>query len=179
MGAEQTHGLAGGGTHGRQPDAAGQAFQDGVGGFARMDQARGNAKRPGRGRDQERTGFQVRVRPVAGGELVLDQPVGGCGIRNAQQRLRQHHEGEPLLGRQRIGVQEILDAADAAGASADRLDQADGERVDPRLGGRIARLLQPRRRKRFVRGRKRGPERRNGGACGRILRVGHGLARSD
>src|SRR6185369_3682271 len=42
--------------------------------------------------------------PVAGGELVLDQAVGGHGVRHAQQRLGQHHQRQPLLGRKRIGV---------------------------------------------------------------------------
>ena len=55
------------------------------------------------------------VRPVAGRELVLDQPVGGRGVRHAQQRLGQHHQRQTLLGRERIGVQEILDAAEPAG----------------------------------------------------------------
>ena len=53
--------------------------------------------------------------PVAAGELVLDQPVGGGGIRHAQQRLRQHHQRKALLGGQRIGMQEVLDAAEPAG----------------------------------------------------------------
>ena len=39
-------------------------------------------------------------RPVAGRELVLDQPVGGGGVGHPQQRLRQHHQGEALLGGQ-------------------------------------------------------------------------------
>ena len=41
--------------------------------------------------------FTSCVRPVAGGELVLDQPVGGRGVRHAQQRLGQHHQRQALL----------------------------------------------------------------------------------
>ena len=94
---------------------------------------------------------------VAGGKLVLDQQIGGAVIRHAQQRLGQHHEGEPLLGGERIFVQEVLDTADPAGAGADRLDIALGAGVDPRLGGRRPRRLaqQP------------GRERRIGGRVGR------------
>ena len=73
------------------------------------------------------------------GELVLDQPVGGRGIRHAQQRLGQHHQREALLGRERIVAQEILDAAEPAGMGADRLDQPRGARVDARLGRGVAR----------------------------------------
>ena len=77
--------------------------------------------------------------PIAGRELVLDQPVGGGGVGHPQQRLGQHHERQPLPGGQRIGVQEILDAAEPAGMGADALDQARGARIDARLGRSRAR----------------------------------------
>ena len=64
--------------------------------------------------------------PVAGGELVLDQPVGGRGVRHAQQRLGQHHQRQALLGGQRIGMEKVLDPAETAGPGADRLDQPAG-----------------------------------------------------
>ena len=70
---------------------------------------------------------------VALAELVLDQPVGGRGVGHAQQRLGQHHEGEALVGRQRIFAQQILDAAEPA-----RL--ASGS---PR-SSRVARVVDPR-----------------------------------
>ena len=72
--------------------------------------------------------------PVARGELVLDQAVGGGGVRHPQQRLRQHHQREALLGRQRIGMQEILDAAEPAGARPDPLDEPRGAGIDARFG---------------------------------------------
>ena len=87
-----------------------------------MDDAGGDAERPGRGRNEQRARFDVVRGPIAGGELVFDQPVGGGGIGHPQQRLRQHHEGEPLLGGQRIGMQEVLDAAEPASAAANGLD---------------------------------------------------------
>ncbi len=67
--------------------------------------------------------LHVAVEPAPGGELVLDQPVGGRGVGHAQQRLGQHHQRQALLGRERIGVQKILDPAEPAGLGADRLDQ--------------------------------------------------------
>ena len=51
---------------------------------------------------------------IALAELVLDQPVGGRGVGHAQERLGQHHEGEPLLGRERVFPQHLLDAAEPA-----------------------------------------------------------------
>ncbi len=85
--------------------------------------------------------MQIAVEPTAGGKLVLDQPVGGGGIGHAQKRFRQHHQRQALLGRERIGVEKILDAAEAAGPGPDRLDEASGARVDPRFRRRIARGL--------------------------------------
>ena len=72
-------------------------------------------------------------REIALAELVLDQAVGGGGIRHAQQRLGQHHQGQAFLGGERIFPQQFLDAAEPAALGADRLDQARGVRVDARL----------------------------------------------
>ena len=58
-----------------------------------------------------RMGFNVAVQPAAGGKLVFDQAVGGGGIGHAQQRLGQHHQRQTLFGRERIGMQELFDAA--------------------------------------------------------------------
>ena len=49
--------------------------------------------------------------PVAGGELVADQGVARCGVRNAQQRLGKAHQRYALLAGQRIFVDQPLDAA--------------------------------------------------------------------
>ena len=79
------------------------------------------------------------MRPVAGLEFVLDQAVGGVGVRHPQQRLGQHHQRQPLFGGERIGVQEIFNAADTADAGANCLHQAGGAGIDARLGlGRTA-----------------------------------------
>ena len=89
---------------------------------------------------RKRVRLHVGAGPVAGRELVLDQAVGGGGIGHPQQRLRQHHQGEALLGGKRIGMQEILDPAEPAGPAADALDQPGGAGIDP-----CARPRRPRR----------------------------------
>ncbi len=129
MRAEQPHRLTGGGPHRRQPEPPDQAFDDGLGRLAGLDDAGGEAKRPGRGGHEE--GVRVlSLRPIARRKLVLDQLVGGGSIRHSQQRLRQHHQREPFAGRERIGVQEVLDPAQAPKMAADGLDQATGAPVD-------------------------------------------------
>ena len=132
MRAEEPHRLARRGAHRRQAEPLDQPVEDGLRRLAGLDDAGGDAERPGRGRDQERVRLHARAAPVAGGELVLDQPVGGGGVRHAQQRLGQHHQREALLGRQRIGVQEILDAAEPAGAARGWPRSAGSRRVDAR-----------------------------------------------
>jgi hypothetical protein len=73
------------------------------------------------------------VGEIALPELVLDEAVGGGGVRHAQERLGQHHEGEALPGGQGVFAQHRLDAAEAAAMRADRLDQGAGAFVDPSL----------------------------------------------
>ena len=67
---------------------------------------------------------------VALAELVLDELVGGAGIGHAQQRLRQHHQRQTLLGRERELAQHVLDPAERIVIGADRLDQACRDAVD-------------------------------------------------
>ena len=70
---------------------------------------------------------------VALAELVLDELVGGAGVRHAQQRFRQHHQRQPLLGGEREFAQHVLDAAERIVIGPDRLDQPRRRAVDPRL----------------------------------------------
>ena len=58
--------------------------------------------------------------------------VGGAGVRHPQQGLRQHHQREALLGREREFAQHVLDAAERIVVGADGLDQARRGAVDPR-----------------------------------------------
>jgi hypothetical protein len=134
-GDSQPHRLAHGGAHGRQAQASGEIVENPFRGFARMDDARADPERPRRGGDQKRVGFHLVVRPVAGRELVLDKAINGGRVGHPQQRLCQHHQGEPLAGGERIFVQEVLDAAEAAGAGADRPHQLRSARIDPRFNG--------------------------------------------
>ena len=154
MRAQQPHRLAGRGAHRRQAEPADQARDDPLRGLMGLDDAGRQAERPGRGGDQERIRTHLVMRKIRRRELVLDQAVGGGVVGNPQQRLGQHHEGEALLGGQRIFMQEILDPADAAGARADRRDEAGRAGIDARLGRRLApRLGEKARRQLLVGGR--------------------------
>jgi hypothetical protein len=93
------------------------------------------------------------IGPVAGGQLVLDQPVGGRRIRHAQQCFGQHHQGKALLGGERVFAQEILDAAEPAAGRADRLDQPRRARIDAAFGGWPARSLRQQARRDLLVGR--------------------------
>ena len=140
MRAKQAHRLSGRRPHRRHAKPLHQRADDPVRGFAGLDDPRGDAQRPGRGRHQERRRPAVVLRPVAGLELVLDQPVGGRGIGNPQQRLCQNHERQSLASGQGIGMEEVLNPAEAAGSGPDRLDQPAGPRIDPHFrAGRTGR----------------------------------------
>ena len=73
--------------------------------------------------------------------------VGGAGVRHAQQRLREHHQRQALLGGEREFAQHVLDAAEPVVVGANGLDQPRRHAVDPRflLLGSSGRLEQPRR----------------------------------
>ncbi len=138
MRAEEPHRLPRRRAHRGQAEPPHDAVENRLRRLAGMNDAGGDAERPGRGRDQKRGRFHVAVAPAAGGELVLDQPVGGRGVGHAQQRLGQHHERQALLGRERIGVQKFLDAAEPAGLGADGFDQFFGAGIDAGFGRGVA-----------------------------------------
>ena len=161
MRADEPHRLAGRRAHRRQAEAAHDRVEDRLRRLARMDDPGGDAERPGRGRNQHGRGSHLAVEPAAGGELVLDQAVGGRGVGHAQQRLGQHHQRQALLGGERIGVQQILDAAEARRPGADRLDQPARARVDAALRGGRGRLRQENRGQFLVRRRVRRSKRRH------------------
>jgi hypothetical protein len=70
---------------------------------------------------------------VALAELVLDELVGGAGVRHPQQRFRQHHQRQPFLGRQRKLAQHVLDAAERVVIGPDGLDHPRRRPVDARF----------------------------------------------
>ena len=132
MRAHEPHRLADRRAQRRQADASGKAGQYALRRLARMDDPRAQAERPARSRDEQGIGFDFVMRPIGMTELVFDQPIGGRRVRNPQQRLGEHHQGEALFGGKRIFVQHIFDAAEA-GAGPDRCNQPRRLRIDCRL----------------------------------------------
>ena len=136
-------------------------------GFARLNHARRHAERPRRRVDQERARLGLVMDEVALAELVLDELVGGAGVRHAQQRFRQHHQRQALLGGEREFAQHVLDAAEPVVAGANGIDQARRGAVDPRVlfRAQAGGFEQPGRHRAIVRrvGRR---ERRKGGGIG-------------
>ena len=77
----------------------------------RRHQPPGQHQAPGRGVDEQRGAIADMGAPVAGRQLVADERVAGRGVGNAQQRLGEAHQRDALLARQRIFVDQPLDAA--------------------------------------------------------------------
>ena len=94
---------------------------------AGRDEPAGQHEAPGRGVDEERRAVADMRAPVAGRQLVADQRVARRGVGNAQQRLGEAHQRHALLARQRIFVDEPLDAARPR-LAAQALDQFARER---------------------------------------------------
>jgi hypothetical protein len=106
-----------------------------------LDDAARQHQREGRGVDEQRIRFVEMARPVAAADLVADQPVGGRGVRHAQQRFREAHQHHALFARQRIFLGEGIDAAALVARGADALHEFARERLGARaLAGRQARL---------------------------------------
>ena len=95
----------------------------------RRHEPAGQHEAPGRGVDEQRRALADMRAPVAGRELVADQRVARRGVGNAQQRLGEAHQRHALLARQRIFVDEPLDAARAR-LRPELGDEAAGERPD-------------------------------------------------
>ncbi len=133
MAAHQPHRLPGRGAHGGNAEPFGQPPDRSIRSFAGLDHPRRHAERPGRRIDQEGAGFGLVMHEIALAELVLDELVGGAGIGHAQQRLREHHQRQPLFGREREFAKHVLDAAEPVVLGAYRLDQAGSRAVDPRV----------------------------------------------
>ncbi len=139
MGAHEAHRLPRGGTHRRASEPAHQPLDNVLRGLVRGDHPGRNAERPGRSRHQQGRRTHLVVGEIPRRQLVLDEAVGGGAVGHPQQRLGQHHQREPLLGGERVLVQEVLDAADAPGPRPDRRDQGAGARIDAGLRLRLQR----------------------------------------
>ena len=70
---------------------------------------------------------------IALAELVLDELVGGAGIRHPQQGFREHHQRQALLGGERELAQHVLDAAEPVVIGPDGADQPRRHAIDPRV----------------------------------------------
>src|SRR3546814_19823632 len=71
-------------------------------------------ERPGRGVDEPASALAEMGLPVGAAELVGDQPVVGPRVRDAQQRLGQAHQRDPLGSRQAVFLEEVVETAEPA-----------------------------------------------------------------
>ena len=117
-----------------------------------MYDAGGQAERPGGGADQKAFALaRRRVLPVAGAELVLDQPVLRRRVGDAKQRLGERHQRQPLGRREAVFVHEIFQPADPTTRLANADDVFSGTRGYAGFGSRIFRRLDEKpRNERFV-----------------------------
>ncbi len=75
-------------------------------------------------RDSDLPGMR---RPIAGRQLLGDQPIGGGVVRNAQQRFGDAHEGDALLIRQPEFLQECIEERPLVAPRARAFDQRHGQ----------------------------------------------------
>ena len=71
--------------------------------------------------------------PIAAADRTGNQPVGGLGVRNAEQPLGETEQEYPLLARQPVFVEEGIDAPRLAPPSPRGLDEPTREQLDPAL----------------------------------------------
>ena len=106
------------------------------------DQLAGDQEAPGRGVDEDRGAVAEMGAPVATGQLVADQPVGGGGVGDAQERLGQAHQGDALLAGERELLHQRVDARGAGALAAHFRHQLPGEGLHRRhLLGRHPRRI--------------------------------------
>ena len=125
--AHDAHRLTEGAAHDRLAQAAGQPLHE-RGRILqvrrlRAHQAAGEHQSPGRGVDEQGVGLTEVIGPAPRRDLVGDQPIGGVGVRNPEQRLGNAHEDHALAGAEVVLLQEGLDAGGAALRLAQCLDQ--------------------------------------------------------
>ncbi len=94
----------------------------------------GEHQGPGRGIDQKGVRLAEMAGPVGRCELVADQPVDRSGVGDAQQGLGEAHQRHALGRRERVLVEERVDAALAEPAAPGFRDEALGAPGDARDG---------------------------------------------
>ena len=95
---------------------------------ARPHDLPGEHQAPGRGVDEQRFGLAEMRAPVARGDLVGDQLVGGRVVGDAQQRLGQAHQDHAFLRGQVVLAQEGVEPGALHARSAHAFDQLRGTR---------------------------------------------------
>ena len=101
----------------------------------------GQQQAPGRGIHEQRRAVAEMGAPVAAADLVADQRIARVVVGNAQQRLGQAHQRHALLARQRVFVDQPLDAAATASSRAAPRPAGRQRARALRAGRRQARLL--------------------------------------
>jgi hypothetical protein len=97
----------------------------------------GQHQSPRGGVDEQRRGAGQVLVPAALAQLLLDQPVGGRGVGDAQQGLGEAHEHHPFLRGQVVLAQEGVDASGADALGPHRLHQRLRPLAHPRAGLRV------------------------------------------
>ena len=133
MAAHQPHRLACRGADRRRAQPLGQSSDRALRGFAGLDHPGRHAERPRRGIDEKCAGSGFVMDEIALAEPVLDELVGGAGIRHPQQRFREHHQRQALLGGERKLPKHVLDAAEPVVVGPDGGDQPPRRGIDPRV----------------------------------------------
>ncbi len=175
MAAHQPHRLPGRGAYRRSAEPLRQPPDRALRGLAGLNHARRHPQRPRRRVDQKRAGFGLVVHKVALAELVLDELVGGAGIRHPQQGFGKHHQRQAFLGGERKLPQHVLDAAESVVGGADGADQAGRGAVDALVlrGVQVGGFEKPGRQDAIVRRIARRKGRKDeGGGCHGVSRAG-------
>ncbi len=96
----------------------------------KVDHAPGEHQPPGRGIDEQRMRTAEPLFPLGRTNLVLDQQILRLGVGNAQQRLGETHQYDPLAAREVVGVHEGVDATPFGALGAHLFDQWRGAFAD-------------------------------------------------
>ena len=136
--------------------------------LAPIDDVPSQHQPPGRGIHQDGVRMAEMARPVASADRAGDQPVGGRGVGDAEQRLREAEQQHPLLARKAIFVQQRIDSSLFAPSVTRRLDEIARQKLDPgALRVAAPRLFDQRLDRRGLVGKERSADRFASGQCGK------------
>jgi hypothetical protein len=106
------------GAHGREAEPLGELSQDALRRLPGLDDPRVMPSAQAEAETRKASDLDLVAGEIALAQLVLDELVGGGGIRHPQQGLGQHHEGQALLGGERVFPQHLLHAPEAPALGA-------------------------------------------------------------